>query len=121
MRTAPESTGLDRPGDLFRLWVEFDHLAYLRSRGLTAKPGEAFVYGGFPPVWVDGCGVSGYDEDDCLTLLSAQVSEGRELPPVLRGVPMIDVSTLPKHVRDRMGVSVYRGVWFPALNREPPH
>ena len=116
------STGIDRPGDLFRLWVEFDCRAYLVSRGVSVEPEKPRIVmsiGGLP-TWWDGCGVSGYDEGDCLALVREQVFEGRELAPILRRVPGVDVSTLPKHVRDAIGVPVYRGVWFPARNRRPP-
>jgi hypothetical protein len=122
VRAVPQSTGLDRPGDLFRLWVEFDVAARVASNWRTCEPGKPFVIGvtGGRPIWWDGCGVSGYDEDDCLALLREQVFEGQALPPILRWVPSVDVSTLPKDVRHAIGVSVYRGVWFPARNRRPP-
>jgi hypothetical protein len=122
----PQSTGVDRPGDLFRLWLEFD-LLRRHGQGMIAVTTERRVVPGQNLVGVqrtaallDGCGVSGYDEDDCLALVREQLFEGRELPAIPRRVPSVDISTLPKHVRDGMGVPVYRGVWFPALNREPP-
>jgi hypothetical protein len=103
----------DRQG-LVRLWVEFDLEAAL---GLVR--GQAFGWAG-GPMWVEGCGVSGYDESDCLRLLSDEVFGGRLLPPLRRSILNVDVSALPDRVRVRVGVPVYRGVWFPPLNRRPP-
>ena len=68
----------------------------------------------------EGCGVSGYDEADCLRLLGEEFFTGRPLPPIVRSVANVDVSTLPDRVRAKAGVPVYRGVWFPPLNRRPP-
>jgi hypothetical protein len=104
----------DRQG-LVRLWVEFDIEATL---GLAK--GQAFGWAGGPPLWFEGCGVSGYDESDCLRLLSKMVFGGLPLPPLRRTILNVDVSALPDRVRSRVGVPVYRGVWFPPLNRRPP-
>ncbi len=100
---------------LVRLWVEFD------VRAALGLPPETQVYGltSVPP-WFEGCGVSGYDEADCLRLLREEFFAGRPLPPVARSVVGVDVSALPERVRAKAGVPVYRGVWFPPLNRRPP-
>jgi hypothetical protein len=100
----------DRPGELVRLWIEFDVV-----RHLGLHPGKPFgVFGRNAEVITDGCGVSGFDEADCLELVRHERFTGRELPPIRRMVLNVDVSTLPHRVRDRMGMSVARGVWFPA-------
>lgn len=98
---------------LTRLWVEFDVQAWL---GLDER--EPWGWMGDLAI-LDGCGVSGFDEADCLRLVSDAVFRGRPLPPVRRSVRNVDVSALPERIRSEMGVPVYRGVWFPALNRRP--
>jgi hypothetical protein len=103
----------DDRSNLTRLWVEFDVQAWLGLRG------EAFGWAGDRAI-LEGCGVSGYDEEDCLRLLSVEVFGGRALPPVRRSVHDVDVSALPDRIRAQIGVPIYRGVWFPALNRRPP-
>jgi hypothetical protein len=110
-----ESQGANDRQGLFRLWVEFD---IEPAFGLVA--GQAVGWAGGPPIWAQGCGVSGYDEVDCLRLLSDVLFGGRPLPPLRRSIPSIHVSALPDRVRARVGVPVYRGVWFPPLNRRPP-
>ncbi len=110
----PESAGTDPPGQLFRLWVEFDVYA-----ALGIPEGAPFGLTGGPPAWWQGCGVSGYDEADCLALLRREIFRGGPLPPLRRSIPNLDVSTLPDDIRAQVGVPVYRGVWFPANNRRP--
>jgi hypothetical protein len=73
------------------------------------------------PPWLEGCGVSGYDEADCLALVREELFEDRELPPIRLRVPSVDVSTLPDNVRRSLGVPVYRGVSFPSRNQLPPN
>ncbi len=102
---------------LHRLWVEFDVEAAL---GHAEGQPWAFTLPAGAPGWLLGCGVSGYDRDDCLELLRQQFFTERAMPPIRREVPDVDVATLPELVRIQMGVTVYRGVWFPALNRRPP-
>ena len=63
-----------------------------------------------------GCGVSGYDEVDCLALVRAHLFMGRPLPEFRNRVPDVDVSTLPATVQERLGNPASRGVWFPDLN-----
>jgi hypothetical protein len=59
-----------------------------------------------------GCGVSGYDEDDCIALVRAHLFAGRPLPECRSRVPDVDVSTLPATVQERLGNPASRGVWF---------
>ena len=68
-----------------------------------------------------GCGVSGYDEDDCLALVRTHVFAGRPVPEFRARVPDIDVSTLPAFVQQHLGNPASRGVWFPDLNLAAPH
>jgi hypothetical protein len=108
---------LNSGNGLVRLWVEFD------LRAALGLPPEQQAYGltltSIPP-WYEGCGVSGYDEADCLRLIREEFFPGRPLPPIVRSVVGVDVSALPDLVRAKVGVPVYRGVWFPPLNRRPP-
>jgi hypothetical protein len=61
-----------------------------------------------------GCGVTGYDEEDCRAMIQERVLGGGELPPTRRAVADVDVSTLdPKHVLPNMGSVLARGIWFP--------
>ncbi|MGO9874057.1 MAG: hypothetical protein ACLPVY_09685 [Acidimicrobiia bacterium] len=72
--------------------------------------------GGPHPAFTDGCGVTGYDEDDCLALLREEIFQGHPLPEIRNRVPDVDVSTLPEHLQHHLGNPVFRGVWFPPLN-----
>ena len=114
----------DRSG-LLRLWLELEPPWLTRAHGAGGGAGVVAVAGSFrrgeyPDIYRWGCGVSGYDEDDCLDLLRKHVFGGRALPSVTRRIRSVDVSMLPERVRASLGVTVYRGVWFPALNRQPP-
>jgi hypothetical protein len=61
-----------------------------------------------------GCGVTGYDVDDCLRIISDKVLGGANPPTIRRVVEDIDVSTLDqKHVVPNMGSIFRRGIWFP--------
>jgi hypothetical protein len=71
-------------------------------------------------VFTVGCGVTGYDEGDCLALVRAQLFAGRPLPEFRDRVPDIDVSTLPTPVQQHLGNPASRGVWFPDLNLDTP-
>ena len=104
----------ESPG-LVRYWFEFDVAdqkppddSLVRLDGGTL----AFRYFG------SGAGVTGYDEADCLLQLT-QMLDAEPLPPVIRRIRQVDVSSLPIDPRF-IGVPVWRGVWFPYLNRSGP-
>jgi hypothetical protein len=81
------------------------------------RDGVAGLVGGGPTtVFVDGCGVSGFDERDCLALVREHIFHGEQLPEVRDRVPDVDVATLPEQLRDHLGNPSRRGVWFPTLN-----
>ena len=63
--------------------------------------------------------MSGYDEADCLHLLSDALFGGRPLPPVQQSIPNVDVSTLPDRVRARVGVDDCR-VDLRGIKQIPP-
>jgi hypothetical protein len=87
---------------LTRFWFEFDKSSddlrnYVVSSGLG---------------W--GCGVTARDYNDALVLLNEQLLHGAPVPPILRVISDIDVSTLDAgHILPNMGVPTLRGVWFP--------
>ena len=83
---------------LRRFWFEFD------AEELTGE------------IWLSiGCGVTGYDEEDCLRMIREQLIDGAETPPIRKVIPDVDVSTLDEgHVLPNMGVPVWRGIWFPS-------
>ena len=97
------------------MWFRFDWPE--RIREAIERDGVVGVVGGGPTtVFLDGCGVSGFDEEDCLALVRQQIFQGEELPEVRDRVPDVDVATLPQHLRDHLGNPSLRGVWFPPLN-----
>ena len=69
-------------------------------------------------IWLSfGCGVTGYDEEDCLEMIRDQLLEGAETPPIRKVTQDVDVSTLDEgHVLPNMGVPSWRGIWFPRLD-----
>lgn len=64
-----------------------------------------------------GIGVTGYDEADCLGLIE-ELLDGEPIPPVLSRIRNVDVDSLD--LGSRVGVPVWRGIWYPASNLEGP-
>lgn len=82
--------------DLRRFWFELDRTAVL------------------PPGVIMGCGITGHDLEDALTLLRERVFCSPETPPPTRVVADVDIASLDAgHVRPNMGNPAVRGVWFP--------
>ena len=104
------STDHEQPG-LVRFWFEFDLEDH---RPPEPPPGAVSLDGGTTAYrWLSrGAGVTGYDQDDCLRLISGLV--GDPLPPLTRVVRDVDVQSLG--IVD-VGVPSSRGVWFPPVNR----
>lgn len=64
-----------------------------------------------------GCGVTGFDEEDCRRLIQEMLASNEELPPMRRIIADMDVSTLdPNHVLPNMGIVTKRGIWFPLMS-----
>jgi hypothetical protein len=60
-----------------------------------------------------GYGVTAYNLEDALALLTDRVFGGHA-PPVESVVENVDVSTLDEgHIRPNMEAPTFRGVWFP--------
>ena len=61
-----------------------------------------------------GCGVTSYNYDDAVSILTETVFAGQEFPEVESFVEDVDVRTLDQnHVVPNMEPPVWRGVWFP--------
>lgn len=82
---------------LHRFWIQFLEL-----------PSDV------PAILRVGCGVTAFDEADCLALLSRTVFTGDRIPTVKSIARDVDISTLDaRHIRPNMGNPAVRGVWFP--------
>ena len=80
---------------LHRYWIEFD--ASDAPFGMTS-----------------GCGVTAFDREDAMRLLSQAI--GGSPPAAVRVIEDVDVSTLDEgHVLPNMHPPSGRGVWFPML------
>jgi hypothetical protein len=89
---------------LTRFWFEFD-----RSTDELRRHVDGYGAG-----W--GCGVTAYSYEDALNLLRPELFQDEPIPPILRVVENVDVSTLEAgHVRPNMGVCIWRGIWFPNI------
>jgi hypothetical protein len=61
-----------------------------------------------------GIGVTAFDRDDVLSLVTERVFPAGEFPPVREIREGVDVSTLdPGHVLPNMAPPDRRGIWFP--------
>lgn len=66
-----------------------------------------------------GCGVTAYDYNDALSLLSESVFKEMAMPPVREAIEDVDISTLDQgHVIPNMEAPVWRGVWYPKGYRQ---
>ena len=105
------------------MWFQFERPLPLRD-GAARNDGSigiVMIGSDHTAMFAGGCGVSGYDEDDCLALVRTHVFAGRPVPEFRARVPDIDVSTLPAFVQQHLGNPASRGVWFPDLNLAAPH
>jgi hypothetical protein len=61
-----------------------------------------------------GCGVTAYNSEDALYLISNMVFKGHTLPAVKIMIENIDLTTLDAgHVLPNMSPPNVRGIWFP--------
>jgi hypothetical protein len=74
------------------MWYRFEWPEAIQDA--IARDGVVGLVGGLTMVFSDGCGVSGFDESDCLALVREQLFNGEELPETCDRVPDVDVSTL---------------------------
>jgi hypothetical protein len=107
----------DRP-DLLRLWLEFD----VTGHGPEVEPGRITLDGG-DLVWrafSQGVGVTGYDEADCLQLITDMFQ--LPLPPITVRIADVTPALLEQRATTadstvaQRSVMVWRGVWYPATN-----
>jgi len=70
-----------------------------------------------PHSWLNlrlGCGVTGYNEADCRTIIEVEILGSDPWPPVIEITPDIDVSKLDAgHVLPNLEPPNWRGIWFP--------
>lgn len=84
-----------------RYWIEFDLEGWTGIR----SPLEVCF------------GVTAYDTADALRLIQERILHGEALPAVRSVIEDVDVSTLePNHVRINIGVTIWRGIWYPNLS-----
>jgi hypothetical protein len=107
----PEEDPLDFDPDgqgLVRYWIEFDY--------------------GRPPAgistWNPGperCGVTAYDLDDAMRIVSADLFSGRSMPRIKSVVENVDISQLDQLAKvPYYAPPTWRGLWFPALRHSGP-
>jgi hypothetical protein len=87
---------------LRRFWLEFEF-----------DPGPDGEWRGVPPRF----GVTGWDIDDCLGMIRDWMGRGT-LPPLVRVIEDVDLSTFELYGWESLGVPVWRGIWCPAYNRD---
>lgn len=102
--------------ELVRYWFTFDVDDVGPDPG---PPGTVTLDGGTLAFRLCGLGVgvTGYDEADCLALIE-EVLDGEPVPQLSSRIRDVDIESL--HLRAQVGVSAWRGVWYPALNLQGP-
>jgi hypothetical protein len=100
---------------LTRFWFAFDldgHHPPVPAPGADGRDGGTVRH-----QWLSfGAGVTGYDQEDALTLLRELV--GADLPPPIRCVTDGDADRASLGIPDELAVgnAAWRGVWFPPDN-----
>jgi hypothetical protein len=63
-----------------------------------------------------GCGITAFNYDDAIDMLTNQVFKGRLVAPIKKVIENVDVSTLDAgHVLPNMPVpTTVRGIWYPS-------
>ena len=102
---------------LTRFWFEFELPPYPLEPGIHLdgpewwKPIRRLTY---------GVGVTGWDRNDCLHMISRHLLDDDDLPPIRQEIVDVDIRTLDQlHVVPNMGVCSWRGIWYPRLNLDP--
>lgn len=89
----------------------------LRGQPLLTRYWFEFDWGDQAPMRAVGglgCGVTAFDREDALHLLTQVAFANEAVPPIKSVVENVDISTLDQgHVIPNMGASSERGVWFP--------
>jgi hypothetical protein len=100
------------PG-LRRFWLEFD----LPSAPSPEGPDSLAAGAGELSPWAllrTGVGVTGADLDECFGIVRNRIFAKAVMPPVLKVVEDIDVSTLDaERVLPNIEPPIWRGIWFP--------
>jgi hypothetical protein len=68
-----------------------------------------------PPIGIKlGCGITANSFDEAEDILQKKIFKDKIVPPILKCISNIDISTLDvNHVLLNMGSPVRKGVWFP--------
>ncbi len=86
---------------MIRYWIEFDFTIYDRH--------TIYIQHGY--------GVTAENTNEALRLIKEQLFENEELPPVKKIIENVDIRTLDAgHVQPNIGICVFKGIWYPALN-----
>lgn len=63
-----------------------------------------------------GCGITAYNQEDATGILHKEVFSVYGVREIIEVILDVDIRTLEgNHVRNNMGVPVWRGVWFPLI------
>lgn len=102
-------------GSLRRYWFEFDVSEHeSQTEGVRVDGGDA-VY----RLLDRGVGVTGLNKNDCFKIIAEHLPEAH-FPFPKTSVTNIDLSTLPIDPKE-IGNPVWRGIWFPPINRSGPY
>lgn len=97
---------------LKRYWFEFDY------------PKPRIGHGIYIPA-CGCCGITAFDYQDALKIMRQFMLRDNETPIFKRVIENIDISTIEdeklftyanENLRPNLGVSIWRGVWFPPYN-----
>jgi len=68
-----------------------------------------------PPMGIIvGCGITASTEDEVIDLMKRHVFKDKKIPPFMKVIKNIDISTLDKnHVIPNMKSPSEKGIWFP--------
>lgn len=91
---------------LRRYWIEFE------PPPREELPPGVIQLTPWPPV---GCGVTAYTLDDALSLIHVYLGHTEPLPPILKVIEDVDLSTIDvlRRLRPSVIVPIWRGVWYP--------
>ncbi|MFT3750125.1 MAG: hypothetical protein QM768_17540 [Agriterribacter sp.] len=68
----------------------------------------------FPPGIGIGCGVTAFDYNDALRIMSEKIFFSIKIPPIKKYIENVDIHELDQnHVIPNMKVPLERGIWFP--------
>ena len=101
---------------LVRYWIDFE----VEDLEPVRAPGSIVIDGGNAAYrfCARGIGVTGHDIEDCLAMVEAVLAPDL-MPPIRAVTAGVDVQSL-RLPDGEVGTSVWRGIWFPGVNRSGP-